>query len=135
MPRSCTRRRSFVVQDRRAGAGGLPRSRLRPSPGRVRPPPGAPRAVRGGLDQVHSVEEYLDWPVDRRLEQRIVDGNRTGLESDLDEALEGRLCTPGGHQQFLLAGMRTVGELFASGEMQLPFVLSSAETMKGAVDT
>ncbi len=34
---------------------------------------------------------------------------------------------------FLLAGMRTVGELFASGEMQLPFVLSSAETMKGAV--
>jgi 5-methyltetrahydrofolate--homocysteine methyltransferase len=76
--------------------------------------------------------EHLDWPVERRLEQRIVDGNRTGLEADLDTALEqfGPLEII---NQFLLAGMRTVGDLFASGEMQLPFVLSSAETMKAAV--
>ncbi|MGH9008206.1 MAG: methionine synthase, partial [Acidimicrobiales bacterium] len=80
-----------------------------------------------------TADEYLDWPVEQRLEQRIVDGNRTGLDGDLDEALGG------GHQalsiinDFLLAGMRTVGDLFASGEMQLPFVLSSAETMKQAV--
>jgi 5-methyltetrahydrofolate--homocysteine methyltransferase len=80
-----------------------------------------------------SVEEYLDWPVDRRLEQRIVDGNRTGLESDLEEALEAGFEPLVVINEFLLAGMRTVGELFASGEMQLPFVLSSAETMKGAV--
>jgi 5-methyltetrahydrofolate--homocysteine methyltransferase len=78
-------------------------------------------------------EEHLDWPVERRLEQRIVDGNRNGLEPDLDEALGN------GHRaltivnDFLLAGMKTVGELFASGEMQLPFVLQSAETMKAAV--
>jgi len=78
-------------------------------------------------------DEHLDWPVERRLEQRIVDGNRNGLEADLDEALAS------GHQplavvnDFLLAGMKTVGDLFASGEMQLPFVLQSAETMKSAV--
>src|SRR4029450_8990669 len=33
----------------------------------------------------------------------------------------------------LLDGMKVVGDLFASGEMQLPFVLQSAETMKAAV--
>ncbi len=72
-------------------------------------------------------------PVEERLERRIVDGDRSGIEADLDEALAL------GHEPlhiintFLLAGMRTVGELFASGEMQLPFVLGSAETMKTAV--
>ncbi len=80
-----------------------------------------------------SNEEYLDWPVERRLEQRIVDGNRTGLEADLDEALGSGVEALDIINNFLLAGMRTVGDLFASGEMQLPFVLSSAETMKGAV--
>jgi len=71
--------------------------------------------------------------VERRLEHRIVDGDRNGLEDDLAEALGA------GHEalaivnDFLLAGMKTVGDLFASGEMQLPFVLQSAETMKAAV--
>ncbi len=86
----------------------------------------------GATAAASAPEEHLDWPVERRLEQRIVDGNRNGLEADLDEAL-------GAHpalvivNDFLLAGMKTVGELFASGEMQLPFVLQSAETMKAAV--
>ncbi len=80
-----------------------------------------------------SSETHADWPVERRLEQRIVDGDRPGLEDDLTEALEK------GHEalaivnDILLAGMKTVGDLFASGEMQLPFVLQSAETMKAAV--
>ena len=80
-----------------------------------------------------SIEDYLGWPVERRLEQRIVDGNRNGLEADLEAALEAGFEALDVINNFLLAGMRTVGELFASGEMQLPFVLSSAETMKGAV--
>ncbi len=77
-------------------------------------------------------DAHADWPVERRLEQRIVDGRRQGLEADLDEALAH-------HEpleivnEYLLAGMKTVGDLFASGEMQLPFVLQSAETMKAAV--
>jgi len=77
-------------------------------------------------------EDRTDWPVERRLEQRIVDGDRNGLEDDLAEALgaHGPLTIV---NDYLLAGMKTVGELFASGEMQLPFVLQSAETMKAAV--
>ncbi len=80
-----------------------------------------------------SFDEHLDWPVERRLEQRIVDGNRNGLESDLELAMDQGFAPLDIINNFLLSGMRTVGELFASGEMQLPFVLSSAETMKGAV--
>ena len=78
-------------------------------------------------------EDRSGWTVERRLEHRIIDGDRNGIEEDLDEAMAA------GHtplviiNDFLLAGMKTVGELFASGEMQLPFVLGSAETMKTAV--
>ena len=78
-------------------------------------------------------EDRTGWTVERRLEQRIIDGDRNGLEDDLAEALgsgHGALTIV---NDFLLAGMKTVGELFASGEMQLPFVLQSAETMKTAV--
>ncbi len=78
-------------------------------------------------------DEHLDWPVERRLEQRIIDGNRNGLEADLDEALAAGHTALTVVNDFLLAGMKTVGDLFASGEMQLPFVLQSAETMKAAV--
>jgi len=70
--------------------------------------------------------------VEGRLRDRIVDGDRKGLEGDLEEALQA-------HppleiiNSILLDGMKTVGELFGSGKMQLPFVLQSAETMKAAV--
>jgi 5-methyltetrahydrofolate--homocysteine methyltransferase len=79
------------------------------------------------------LEERLGWPVERRLAQRIIDGDRNGLEDDLNEALQA------GHpalrivNEMLLEGMKTVGELFGSGKMQLPFVLQSAETMKASV--
>jgi 5-methyltetrahydrofolate--homocysteine methyltransferase len=70
--------------------------------------------------------------VEERLKQRIVDGDRTDLEADLDEAMKAHppleiINT------FLLDGMKVVGELFGAGKMQLPFVLQSAETMKAAV--
>jgi 5-methyltetrahydrofolate--homocysteine methyltransferase len=70
--------------------------------------------------------------VEERLKQRIIDGDRQGLETDLDEALAKHppLDIINVH---LLAGMKVVGELFGSGQMQLPFVLQSAETMKAAV--
>ncbi len=78
-------------------------------------------------------EEWRSWPVERRLERRIVDGNRDGLEDDLDEALGAGATALGLVNDHLLAGMKVVGDLFGSGEMQLPFVLQSAETMKAAV--
>ncbi|GAA3368916.1 methionine synthase [Streptomyces sannanensis] len=77
-------------------------------------------------------EELAALPLDERLKRRIVDGERNGLEADLDEALT---TTPALDivNNILLDGMKTVGELFGSGQMQLPFVLQSAEVMKTAV--
>ena len=68
-----------------------------------------------------------------RLRQRIVDGDRTGLELDLAEAMAEGWKPLDIINTLLLDGMKVVGELFGSGKMQLPFVLQSAETMKAAV--
>ena len=78
-------------------------------------------------------EDRSGWPVERRLSQRIIDGDRNGLDIDLDLALGSGLTALEIVNDVLLAGMKVVGDLFASGEMQLPFVLQSAETMKAAV--
>ena len=73
-----------------------------------------------------------DLPIEERLKQHIIDGERIGLEPSLDDALQAypplQIINT-----FLLDGMKVVGELFGSGQMQLPFVLQSAETMKSAV--
>jgi 5-methyltetrahydrofolate--homocysteine methyltransferase len=73
------------------------------------------------------------WPVSERLHHRIIDGDREGLTDDLDEALTEGLPALAIVNDVLLGGMKVVGELFGSGQMQLPFVLQSAETMKTAV--
>ncbi|MFN8168807.1 MAG: methionine synthase [Candidatus Nanopelagicales bacterium] len=77
-------------------------------------------------------DELLGLPLSERLERRIVDGERKGLEDDLAEALQTRPALEIVNDT-LLEGMKTVGELFGRGEMQLPFVLQSAEVMKTAV--
>ena len=77
-------------------------------------------------------EDRSDWPAAERLKHRIIDGERDGLEDDLDEQLAS-MAALAIVNDVLLEGMKVVGELFASGEMQLPFVLQSAETMKAAV--
>ncbi|MFC7327237.1 methionine synthase [Marinactinospora rubrisoli] len=77
-------------------------------------------------------EELAALPLWERLERRIIDGERVGLEADLDEALTERPALEIVNDT-LLAGMKVVGDLFGSGEMQLPFVLKSAEVMKSAV--
>jgi 5-methyltetrahydrofolate--homocysteine methyltransferase len=78
-------------------------------------------------------EDRSDWTIEQLLSQRIIDGNREDLEIDLDAAMDSGLAPLFIINDVLLAGMKTVGELFATGEMQLPFVLQSAETMKTAV--
>jgi 5-methyltetrahydrofolate--homocysteine methyltransferase len=90
-------------------------------------------AFEGATTAARVVEDRSGWPVERRLERRIVEGERIGIEAELDEALEAGFAPLSLVNDVLLAGMKTVGELFASGEMQLPFVLASAETMKAAV--
>ncbi|GAA3070994.1 hypothetical protein GCM10020000_64510 [Streptomyces olivoverticillatus] len=77
-------------------------------------------------------EELLALPLDERLQRRIIDGEKNGLEADLDEALRDRPALDIVNDT-LLEGMKVVGELFGSGQMQLPFVLQSAEVMKTAV--
>ncbi len=70
--------------------------------------------------------------VEERLKQRIIDGDRQGLEEDLALALA-KHSPLDIINIFLLDGMKVVGDLFGAGKMQLPFVLQSAETMKAAV--
>ncbi len=77
--------------------------------------------------------ELAALPLKERLERRIIDGEKKGLESDLDEALAAGTSALEIINDNLLKGMQEVGELFGRGEMQLPFVLQSAEVMKSAV--
>lgn len=77
--------------------------------------------------------ELAALPIDQRLKRRIIDGEKQGLESDLELARTSGLAPLAIINDLLLDGMRTVGELFGKGEMQLPFVLQSAEVMKQAV--
>ncbi|MEU0964524.1 methionine synthase [Streptomyces sp. NPDC005917] len=77
-------------------------------------------------------EELAALPLEERLKRRIIDGEKNGLEADLDAALQDRPALDIVNET-LLDGMKVVGELFGSGQMQLPFVLQSAEVMKTAV--
>ncbi|HLO84360.1 MAG TPA: methionine synthase [Nostocaceae cyanobacterium] len=76
------------------------------------------------------IDENL--PIEERLKRHIIDGERIGLEAQLAKALE-QYPPLDIINIFLLDGMKVVGDLFATGQMQLPFVLQSAETMKAAV--
>ena len=76
--------------------------------------------------------ELAGLPLWERLKRRIIDGEKIGLEADLEEGLAARPALEIVND-VLLDGMKTVGELFGSGQMQLPFVLQSAEVMKTAV--
>ncbi len=88
--------------------------------------------------QVHSSKESKSaelaaLPLEERLKRRIIDGEKVGLLEDLQTALGKGVPAITIINDYLLSGMKTVGELFGKGEMQLPFVLQSAEVMKTAV--
>lgn len=78
-------------------------------------------------------EALAALPLYERLQRRIIDGEKVGLEDDLKEAMSQGTPPLEIINSHLLEGMKTVGELFGKGEMQLPFVLQSAEVMKSAV--
>ncbi|EKE77349.1 methionine synthase [Oceanibaculum indicum] len=89
-------------------------------------------ALFEGRQSAAKVEKKRAETVEERLKERIIDGDRKGLDDDLAEAMKSHppldiINT------YLLDGMKVVGELFGAGKMQLPFVLQSAETMKAAV--
>ncbi|MBU0639416.1 MAG: methionine synthase [Planctomycetes bacterium] len=83
-------------------------------------------------EQLGQKRNIAELPVEERLKRRIIDGQKLGLGDDLDEALQSHAALAI-INELLLDGMKVVGELFGSGQMQLPFVLKSAETMKAAV--
>ncbi len=85
-----------------------------------------------GVDPTAKKEREIPKDVFERLEWRIVEGEKPGLEDDLDLAMKEKTPLEIVNTN-LLAGMAVVGDLFGRGEMQLPFVLQSAETMKAAV--
>ena len=122
------------AQDRRAGegAGPRPRSTTGAATGTT-PSPNSWPPSRTWRPGVIEREDRSGWAVEERLKARIIDGDRDGLEAELDEALTGGRKALSIINDVLLEGMKVVGDLFGSGQMQLPFVLQSAETMKTAV--
>jgi 5-methyltetrahydrofolate--homocysteine methyltransferase len=78
-------------------------------------------------------EALAALPLFDRLQRRIIDGEKVGLEDDLKAAMAQGTPPLEIINSHLLEGMKVVGELFGKGEMQLPFVLQSAEVMKTAV--
>jgi len=84
-------------------------------------------------NRVSKLERLYQLPLEDRLKSRIIDGERTRLDEDLQLAMSSGIAPLSIINDHLLEGMKTVGELFGKGEMQLPFVLQSAEVMKSAV--
>jgi 5-methyltetrahydrofolate--homocysteine methyltransferase len=89
--------------------------------------------VETKTSKISRAAELAALPLIERLERRIIDGEKVGLEADLQEAMNSGIKPLVIINEHLLSGMKTVGELFGSGQMQLPFVLQSAEVMKTAV--
>jgi 5-methyltetrahydrofolate--homocysteine methyltransferase len=89
--------------------------------------------VETTTSKITRAAELAALPLIERLERRIIDGEKVGLEADLQEAMSTGIKPLTIINEHLLSGMKTVGELFGSGQMQLPFVLQSAEVMKTAV--
>ena len=91
-----------------------------------------PEDDKSGAQAPSSKGAYDDLAIEERLKRHIIDGEKRHLIEHLDQALTkySALDIINNH---LLDGMKVVGELFGSGQMQLPFVLQSAETMKAAV--
>lgn len=83
-------------------------------------------------EQTSAAVDRASLPVEERLRDRIVNGDRTEIDTDLDDALNTHAALDV-INEILLPAMKVVGELFGSGQMQLPFVLQSAECMKSAV--
>ena len=87
----------------------------------------------GAVAKVDTAGKYADLSLEDALKQHIIDGEKRELTSKLDTAMANGIKPLNIINDILLEGMKVVGELFGSGQMQLPFVLQSAETMKAAV--
>ena len=82
--------------------------------------------------ETSTADPFTGLAIEEALQKHIVNGIKKGLEDRLDQALT-QYSALQVINEVLLEGMKTVGELFGAGKMQLPFVLQSAEVMKSAV--
>jgi 5-methyltetrahydrofolate--homocysteine methyltransferase len=89
--------------------------------------------VEAKSSKLSRAAELAGLPLEQRLQRRIIDGEKVGLSEDLQSARDSGMAPLSIINDHLLTGMKVVGELFGKGEMQLPFVLQSAEVMKEAV--
>jgi 5-methyltetrahydrofolate--homocysteine methyltransferase len=80
-----------------------------------------------------SDEEYQKLSAKKKVEKLLLDGDKQRL-LPLVEELRHEMKPEVIVNEWLIDGMKIIGVLFGSGQMQLPFVLQSAETMKSTVD-
>ncbi len=80
-----------------------------------------------------SQDAQISMSLEDKIKDHIVQGTRSGLDTLLQQKLASAQAIDI-INRILIPAMKYVGELFASGDMQLPFVLQSAEVMKYAVD-
>ncbi len=85
------------------------------------------------VDQGAEDEAFNKMTSAEKIHKLLIDGDKERmlalLESAKDEIAPEKIVN-----ELLINAMKEVGEMFGAGEMQLPFVLQSAETMKASVD-
>ena len=85
------------------------------------------------IDDEANDEEYEAMNNEEKIAKLLLDGDKERMIPLVEEArheIEADKIV----NEILIDAMKVVGELFGSGQMQLPFVLQSAETMKTTVD-
>lgn len=78
-------------------------------------------------------EAYEALPNEEKIKKLLMDGDKERM-IPLVEVARHEIHPDDIVNKHLIDAMKVVGELFGSGQMQLPFVLQSAETMKTTVD-
>ncbi len=78
-------------------------------------------------------EAYNALSDEEKIAKLLMDGDKERMIPLVDATHE-KLGAERIVNEILINAMKVVGELFGSGQMQLPFVLQSAETMKATVD-
>lgn len=86
----------------------------------------------GENEDINTKKDVSKLSIEDRLKHRVINGDRNGIDEDLTQAMT-TYKPLDIVNDLLLDGMKTVGDLFGAGKMQLPFVLQSAQTMKAAV--
>ena len=89
--------------------------------------------AKNKVEKSAATDPFAGLKLEERLQKRIIEGRKVGLEADLEAALQAGYTPVSVINEVLLEGMKVVGDLFGAGKMQLPFVLQAAECMKAAV--